>query len=520
MKDWKRVKLGGILTESRIVSEKPDANKRLTVRLHTQGIEKRPFTKGKKGATKYFVRSAGQFIYGRQNLHKGAFGIIPEEFDGYESSADIPAFDVDESCLPEWIYYFFKKGNFYLKLESIAKGVGSKRINPSQIFSLDILIPSIEEQKKLLAKVNNFTKKYEQADNEFKKQIEYIKQLKQSISSDAVTGKLSEKWRENHLNKSHARELLKQINKSFQVKQENIRLNKNEEPFIIPDSWVWCNLSQVVIDKPKNGYSPKGVNYVTQTKSLKLSATTKGIFDETQIKYIEEEIPKDSHLWLKNGDILIQRSNSLEYVGISAIYKGADDEFIYPDLMVKIQVVLNMQEYIHICLNSQYARNYFRSNASGASTSMPKINQAIIQETPIPLPPIEEQNKIISEVNRLNSICEKLEIEANNNILNAKMILDSSLSEILGEDINTFQSVEKVKKNIQKKRIIKFDSKTTLMDLVELLQEHGKLHAEDLWKMSKSPDDIDAFYAELKHQIENEKSIKEVENEKGYLELA
>lgn len=519
MKDWKKVKLGDLLTESKIVSEKPDANKRLTVRLHTEGIEKRPYSKDKKGATKYYIRSKGQFIYGRQNLHKGAFGIVPEELDGFESSADIPAFDVVESCLPEWIYYFFKKGNFYLKLESIAKGVGSKRINPSQIFSLDILVPSIEEQKKLLAKVNNIAKKYEQADNEFKKQIEYINKLKHSISSDAVTGKLSEEWRKNNLNKKHASELLKQINKSFQFEHENNRLYENKEPFIIPDSWIWCNLSQIIIDKPKNGYSPKGVNYETQTKSLKLSATTKGIFDDTQIKYIEEEIPKDSHLWLKNGDILIQRSNSLEYVGISAVYSGADDEFIYPDLMVKIQVVLNMQEYIHICLNSQYIRNYFRSNASGASTSMPKINQDIIQKAPIPLPPIEEQNKIISEVNRLNNICEELEIEANKNILNAKMTLDSSLVEILGEDLITFQSVDKIKENIQKKRIIKFDSKTTRMELVELLKEHGKLHAEDLWKMSKSPENIDVFYAELKHQIEDKKSIKEVENEKGYLEL-
>ena len=78
---------------------------------------------------------------------------------------------------------------------------------------------------------------------------------------------------------------------------------------------------------------------------------------------------------------------------------------------------------------------------------------------------------------------------------------------------------DKVEGNADK-RIIKFDSKTTLMDLVELLQKHGKLHAEDLWEMSKFPEDIDKFYAELKRQIEDKNSIKEVENEKGYLDLA
>ena len=57
------------------------------------------------------------------------------------------------------------------------------------------------------------------------------------------------------------------------------------------------------------------------------------------------------------------------------------------------------------------------------------------------------------------------------------------------------------------------------MDLIKLLKENGKLHAEDLWKMSEYPNDIDAFYAELKTKIEIDKTIKEVTNEKGYLQL-
>ncbi len=57
-----------------------------------------------------------------------------------------------------------------------------------------------------------------------------------------------------------------------------------------------------------------------------------------------------------------------------------------------------------------------------------------------------------------------------------------------------------------------------LMDLVKILRENGQLHAEDLWKMSKYPNDIDAFYAELKNQVEQKKTIKE-SDKKGYLEL-
>ena len=72
MKDWKKVKLGSLLTESKIVSETPDTNKRLRVRLNMLGVQKRPDTNDKEGATKYYIRKTGQFIYGKQNLHKGA----------------------------------------------------------------------------------------------------------------------------------------------------------------------------------------------------------------------------------------------------------------------------------------------------------------------------------------------------------------------------------------------------------------------------------------------------------------
>lgn len=63
------------------------------------------------------------------------------------------------------------------------------------------------------------------------------------------------------------------------------------------------------------------------------------------------------------------------------------------------------------------------------------------------------------------------------------------------------------------------------MDLVTILKENGKLHAEDLWKMSEHHDDtdignsLDKFYADLKEKIEVDKTIREVTNEKGYLEI-
>lgn len=161
---------------------------------------------------------------------------------------------------------------------------------------------------------------------------------------------------------------------------------------------------------PKNGYSPKPVDYETETKSLTLSATTSGKFDASKTKFIDEIIPADSHLWLDKGDILIQRGNSSEYVGVSAIYNGKRGIFIYPDLMIKIRVTEDaVPEYIHLTLLAPATRAYFLKNASGTSGSMPKINQAVVKNTPISLPSLSEQKHIVAKVDELMALCDQLE---------------------------------------------------------------------------------------------------------------
>ena len=217
MKNWKKVKLGSLLTESKIVSEKPNTDKRIRVKLNVLGIEKRPVTKDKKGATKYYTRKTGQFVYGKQNLHKGAFGILPEELNGFESSSDIPAFDIDKSCFPEWIFYFFKKGKFYLKLDRLAKGIGSKRIHPKQLYELDIYLPSKEEQKIILERISLFTKNKFSFERESKLQLEYVKKLNLRLLDDSVFGELTEEWRELNPDVESGKKLLNKI----KSKQDN-----------------------------------------------------------------------------------------------------------------------------------------------------------------------------------------------------------------------------------------------------------------------------------------------------------
>ena len=185
-------------------------------------------------------------------------------------------------------------------------------------------------------------------------------------------------------------------------------ITEDEIPFDIPENWCWCRLIDVLKDKPSNGISPKEVKYETKIRSLSLSATTSGVFDSNAFKYVELDNNTASKYWLKKNDLLIQRSNSRELVGTSCIYYGDDNLFIYPDLMMRMQVQQNIKlAYIDYVLKSPHVRNYFSKNASGTSDSMPKINQTIVCNTLIPLPPLAEQKRIVATIEKFMPLIEE-----------------------------------------------------------------------------------------------------------------
>ncbi|MFN9304209.1 MAG: DUF559 domain-containing protein, partial [Candidatus Kapaibacterium sp.] len=210
---------------------------------------------------------------------------------------------------------------------------------------------------------------------------------------------------EQHEEEETGHELLKRI------KAEKAKLGKKEKPlppikpeeipFEIPSTWVWCRLGEISSFGPTNGYSPVANKIGKGVKCLTLTATTSGKFKSEFYKFVDVNIPLTSHLWLSPNDILIQRGNSLDYVGVSAIYESTPNKFIYPDLMVKVRFPDEIfSKFVYYFLLSPFVRNYFRENASGAQQSMPKINQGVINNTLLAIPPLSEQKRIVAEIEK------------------------------------------------------------------------------------------------------------------------
>lgn len=179
--EWKRVTLSEMLSiPEKELEKNPMKDKLLTVKLHCKGIQSNRNTGTLKiGSTIYYKRKSGQFIYGKQNFFNGAFGIIPDEYDGYLTSADIPALDIIEGkVFPLYLLHFISRQSFYKKAESLSTGTGSKRIHEATILNIKVYTPSLEEQ----IKIGNFFKQLDQTIELHEKELETLKETKKAFS--------------------------------------------------------------------------------------------------------------------------------------------------------------------------------------------------------------------------------------------------------------------------------------------------------------------------------------------------
>ena len=142
---WEQRKVGDFLTESRVRGNTGLDAKKLTVKLWGKGVvEKNDF--GGSEHTQYFTRRKGQFIYSKLDFLNSAFGVIPEKLDNYESTADLPAFDLN-GMNPYFMYFVAIQESFYLKRGSIADGSRkAKRIHADTFLNMPVMVPKIDEQ--------------------------------------------------------------------------------------------------------------------------------------------------------------------------------------------------------------------------------------------------------------------------------------------------------------------------------------------------------------------------------------
>ena len=321
-------------------------------------------------------------------------------------------------CVEYYYYIFF----LYKHAGWIGgKGIGIQGLSSNALHSLLFPLPPLQEQRRIVIKIKEiapFLDKYEQKEQHLNElNVKFPELLKKSILQEAVQGNLvpqdqSDEPASALLERIRAeKERLIQEGKIKRDKHESViyrRDNSHYEkrgskevcideklPFDIPSNWTWCRLRSLLIQAStgpfgsmlhKEDYTLSGVPLVNPAN------ITDGYIISTKLKYVSPTTAQRLKSYsLHPGDVIIGRRGEM---GRSAVVLSTQSEwlcgtgcfFVTPCSILK-------PEYLVFLLGSPYVRSVLIAESVG--TTMNNLNHNILGDILIPLPPFNEQIKIM-----------------------------------------------------------------------------------------------------------------------------
>ena len=299
-----------------------------------------------------------------------------------------------------YIKYFLKTQISNLK--SMAKSM-IPGIERSNVLNLIIPLPPLEEQKRIVAKIEEIlplVDRYYFSWTKLKQlDIEFSEKMKKSILQYAIQGKLVEQRPEEgtaeELYKKIQGEKNKLIQKGKIKKQKKLaEIKEDEIPFDIPNTWKWVRLGNLInlqsgqdLKKSEYNDNQKGIPYLTGASNIKNNGNI--------IINRWTETPKAFAI---TGDLLLTCKGT---VGKMA--------FVKQDKVHIARQIMGIRTY---CTDLKYTKYFLETQISNlksmAKSMIPGIERNNVLNLIIPLPPLDEQKRIVTKIEELIPYCEQL----------------------------------------------------------------------------------------------------------------
>ena len=287
--------------------------------------------------------------------------------------------------------YLFKSSWYISQGTKYFKGVvGQQRVNKAIFTELEVPLPSVAEQKKIVAEIKRWFALIDIIEQDKSNLQETIKQAKSRILDLAIYGKLVPQDPTDE----PANELLKRINPKAEITCDNQQYGK-------PKGWCECTIGSLFL------FIRNGVN-IRQDKSkigfpiTRIETISSEFIDRLRMGYAAISDESYSDYYLQKDDILMSHINSPIHIGKCALCDIKPGEKIihgmnllclrpYPDIISK---------YILMVFRSTYFKNEIRPFIKNA-VNQASINIRNLSSAHLLLPPVPEQHRIVAKIEEL-----------------------------------------------------------------------------------------------------------------------
>ena len=313
-------------------------------------------------------------------------------------------------------YYLMSQRRNYIKMGA---GGAQPNISKEKIVISLIPLPPLEEQHRIVAKIEEILPYIDQYDKAYTKLETFNKKfpedMKKSILQMAMQGKLVDQ----RLEEGTAGELYDQIvaEKAQLIKDGKIKKEKplpeiteDEIPFEIPSSWRWVRLGEITIlqNGDRSSKYPVESDYVENGIPF-FGAKDMGekYLSYDNVRYISQE--KFNALGngkLKDEDFVCLLRGSVGKVAIFKSDETHDTGFICAQMVILSSICKDSVEYLYSVLKSPYYFEIIKLKTTG--TAVKQLPAKELGNVIMPLPPLEEQKRIVAKIEELLPYCNQL----------------------------------------------------------------------------------------------------------------
>lgn len=303
--------------------------------------------------------------------------------------------------------------------------IKGKTLNDTSISNLLIPLPPLEEQKRIVAKLEEILPLIDRYEAAWNKLEEFNKRfpgdMQKSILQLAIQGKLVEQRSEE----GTGEELFQQIQtekqaliKAGKIKKETPmpEITEAEKPFDIPDTWRWARLGEVSLFQ--GGYAYKSTSYVSNSNNqiVRLGNVKQNhLLLDSKPAYIPDSIAEATEAYLiKKDDLLVTMTGTRRKKDYLYVSRVQDSDLIGKKLFINQRVgcFRAFQDidpaYLQIVLQGEAIRDIIFEKETGTANQGNLGSEDMKMYIYVPLPPLAEQKRIVAKLEEILPLCDRL----------------------------------------------------------------------------------------------------------------
>ncbi len=307
-----------------------------------------------------------------------------------------------QGVFPKYLFYYLS--SYRKNFLNARKGGAQPNISQEIVKLALVPLAPTAEQLGIISKVEELFSFLDAGAESRRKGQAQLKRYRQAVLKYAFEGKLTEEWRKTHKDRAMPnRNLLKD-----NTPDELLIVSS---PFIqkLPEEWFWIKLSKIS-DSMKNGiYRPSSFYADEGFACLRMYNIEKGSIVWKDIKRMKLKREEIEEYGLKPGDILVNRVNSRELVGKSAVIPESLEPCVYESKNIRLRLINQLADSKYVAFwILYYGQKYFNRNAQ-QTVGMASINQEQLGSMLIPFCSLLEQQLVVQEIERHFSVADASE---------------------------------------------------------------------------------------------------------------